>query len=186
MADKYAGKVALVTGASSGIGAAIAQHLVAHYGMHVVACGRRFERLKGLQKGCKNAELLLHPYKCDLTSFQEIKAMMEWIEHTFGDLRVVINNAGVMMYGPLLKQTPQDWTAMMDVNLIAVSYITQLATGKIMLTQERPLDVIFINSMAGHVQNDNPMTAMYNAGKYALTGLIEQWRRELVNRDCFC
>ena len=121
----------------------------------------------------------LHPYSCDLADFEAVKKMMEWVEKRFESLQILINNAGIMIYGPLLEQKPQEWTKMMDVNLISVSYVTQLAS-KIM---GKGGDIIFINSMAGHVENDNPMTALYNAGKFALTGLIENWRRELKEKS---
>ena len=95
-------------------------------------------------------------------------------------LQILINNAGVMMYGHLLDQTPQDWSLMMNVNLISVSYLTQLAS-KLMLEnpKESSNEIIFINSMAGHVVNDNAMTTMYNCTKFALTTLIENWRKEV-------
>ena len=84
------------------------------------------------------------------------------------------------MYGHLLDQTPQDWSLMMNVNLISVSYLTQLAS-KLMLEnpKESSNEIIFINSMAGHVENDNAMTTMYNCTKFALTTLIENWRKEV-------
>ena len=106
---------------------------------------------------------------------------MEWIQTTFGTLHILINNAGVMMYGKLLDQTPEDWSSMINVNLISVSYLTQLASKIMLETTERSAcnNIIFINSMAGHVENDNAMTTMYNSTKFALTTIIEQWRQEV-------
>jgi NAD(P)-dependent dehydrogenase (short-subunit alcohol dehydrogenase family) len=80
-----------------------------------------------------------------------------------------------MMYGHLLDQTPQDWSLMMNVNLISVSYLTQLAS-KLMLEnpKESSNEIIFINSMAGHVVNDNAMATMYNCTKFALTTLSDR------------
>jgi len=179
--DIYRGKVALVTGASSGIGAVTAKRLVSH-GLKVVAVARRIDRLKKLK--VEVGETNLFPYKCDLANSNEIKSMIDWIKNTFGGLHILINNAGVMMYGHLLDQTPQDWSLMMNVNLISVSYLTQLAS-KLMLEnpKESSNEIIFINSMAGHVENDNAMTTMYNCTKFALTTLIENWRKELLTKS---
>ena len=85
-----------------------------------------------------------------------------------------------MMYGKLLDQTPKDWSSMINVNLISVSYLTQLASN-IMLETETCNNFIFINSMAGHIENDNAMTTMYNSTKFALTTIIEQWRQEVID-----
>ena len=125
----------------------------------------------------------MFPYKCDLANSHEIKAMMEWIQSTFGTLHILINNAGVMMYGKLLDQTPEDWSSMINVNLISVSYLTQLASKIMLETTERSAcsNIIFINSMAGHIENDNAMTTMYNSTKFALTTIIEQWRQEVID-----
>ena len=103
--------------------------------------------------------------------------MMEWIERTLGPLEVVINNAGVMKYGRLLDQSPRDWEVMTDLNLLAGTYVTQLAIENMVVRNSGT--VIFINNMAGHVENDNCMTTMYNATKYALTILIDSWRQEV-------
>ena len=109
-----------------------------------------------------------------------IELQEENIHQTNEGLQILISNAGVMMYGHLLDQTPQDWSLMMNVNLISVSYLTQLAS-KLMLEnpKESSNEIIFINSMAGHVVNDNAMTTMYNCTKFALTTLIENWRKEV-------
>ena len=142
--------------------------------MKVVICARRLDRLKKL---CLSASRNLFAYKCDLTEANEVKAMMEWIERTLGPLEVVINNAGVMKYGRLLDQSPREWEVMTDLNLLAGTYVTQLAIEN--MVGRNSGTVIFINSMAGHVENDNCMTTMYNATKYALTILIDSWRQEV-------
>ncbi len=180
--DRHAGSLALVTGASAGIGACIAQRLVSK-NIEVIGLARRLDKLNQVKLACGPKASLFHPYECDLTDFPGLKRMFDWILQRFGGhrLEILINNAGMMMYGSLLEQTPQDWTAMMDVNLVGPSYITQLTT-KIMLSHGNTEgNIVFINSMAGHVVNDNPMTSFYNAGKFALTTLIDQWRQEVNN-----
>ena len=144
--------------------------------MRVVMCARRLDRLKKLCLSSQN----LFAYKCDLTEAKEVKAMMEWVERTLGPLEVVINNAGVMKYGRLLDQSPGEWQQMTSLNLLAGTYVTQLALENMLGRNSGT--VIFINSMAGHVENDNCMTTMYNATKYALTVLIDAWRQEVFVR----
>lgn len=175
--ERYRGKVALVTGASAGIGACIAARLAKTHGMKVVACARRLERLESMQKSLGES---FFPYRCDLTQFDQVKTMLEWIEKTFARLDVVVNNAGMIVYSGILDQSPKDWERMTDLNLIAASYVTQLAS-KLMLKSQlvQSGNIIFINSMAGHIENDNPLTSMYNATKFSLTSLIESWRVEV-------
>ena len=167
-------KVALVTGASAGIGAAITEKLVKERRMRVVACARRLDLLKALKVSLGSEWVFA--YKCDLIQVQEVAAMMKWIKMTFGRLDVVVNNAGVMNYGHMMEQCPRDWEVMVDLNFIAPSYITQL-TWPVM--PDEGGDIIFVNSMAGHVENDNAMTTFYNATKYGLTALIDCWRQEV-------
>eukprot|EP00093_Oithona_nana_P014275 14275.XXX_859952_859110_1 [CDS] Oithona nana genome sequencing. len=83
-----------------------------------------------------------------------------------------------MKYGRLLDQSPREWEVMTDLNLLAGTYVTQLAIEN--MVGRNSGTVIFINSMAGHVENDNCMTTMYNATKYALTILIDSWRQEIA------
>jgi NAD(P)-dependent dehydrogenase (short-subunit alcohol dehydrogenase family) len=178
--ERHLGRVAVVTGASAGIGAAIATRLAAVHGMKVVACARRMDRLKQMADKINNGtmEETFFPYKCDLLEMDEIKAMFEWINSRFGRLDVAVCNAGFMAYGNLVDQTPEDWRKMSDINVISASYSAQLAS-KIMLEKHVSGNIIFINSMAGHIENDNPMTAFYNSTKHALTTLIEAWRVEV-------
>ena len=128
--ERWIGRVALVTGASAGIGASIASTL-ASKGMKVIACARRFEKLQALAKQSNGN---LYPYQIDLQSTDEIKKMFDWIE-THQDLQKVdicICNAGVDLRKSLTAMSPEEMGQMMNVNVISANYCTQLSV-KLML-----------------------------------------------------
>jgi NADP-dependent 3-hydroxy acid dehydrogenase YdfG len=98
--ERWVNRIALVTGASAGIGAAICK-LLCENGMKVVGCARRVEKIEELQKNCHG---LLFPYKCDLSNEEEINAMYKWIEENpkLGKIDVCIPNAGLSFNTTLL------------------------------------------------------------------------------------
>lgn len=91
--EMWKGKLAVVTGASAGIGAAIIEDL-ANAGINVVGLARRVEKIDEIIKniGCTSGEI--HAYQCDVSDLQSIKAAFEWIEGKFGSINILINNAG--------------------------------------------------------------------------------------------
>lgn len=100
--DQWAGKVALVTGASSGIGAEIAKAL-AKDGMKVIAVARRLENLKELAASIKREfNVEVYPMKCDVQQEEEILKVFKWAEEELGGVDVLINNAGVVVNKPII------------------------------------------------------------------------------------
>lgn len=99
--DQWAGKVALVTGASSGIGAETAK-LLAKDGMKVIAIARRLEKLKELAASIKSEfNVQIYPIKCDVQQEEEILKVFKWAEEELGGVDVLINNAGVIVNKPI-------------------------------------------------------------------------------------
>ncbi len=115
---KLKGKVALVTGATSGIGRAIAQ-LFTTEGASVVGVGRRSDRLRELQ--------LAHAVAADLRKVEEAKRAVDETVGKFGKLNILVNSAGVIGNGGILTTTPEEWRRIMDINLESMFHLTRLA-----------------------------------------------------------
>ncbi|XDV32582.1 hypothetical protein PO909_003359 [Leuciscus waleckii] len=176
--DRWKGRVALVTGASVGIGAAIAKSLVQH-GMKVVGCARNVKQIENLAAECVRSGFsgTLFPYKCDLSVEDEVLSMFSWIKVQHQGIDVCINNAGLALPEPLLSGKTSGWRTMMDVNVIALSVCTQEAHHSM---KERYIDdghIININGMCGHRVLHNADVHFYTATKYA--ALTEGLRQEL-------
>ncbi|XP_033833504.1 dehydrogenase/reductase SDR family member 11-like [Periophthalmus magnuspinnatus] len=178
--ERWRGRVALVTGASVGIGAEVVKELVRH-GMKVVGCARDVEKIKKLSEECQAAghSGVLVPYKCDLTNEEEILSMFSDIKSQHQGVDVCINNAGLAHPEPLLSGKTSGWKNMLDVNVIALSVCTREAYQSM---KERNVDdghIININSMSGHRVVHNSVTHFYSATKFAVTALTEALRLEL-------
>uniref|UniRef100_A0A672LRL5 Dehydrogenase/reductase SDR family member 11 n=1 Tax=Sinocyclocheilus grahami TaxID=75366 RepID=A0A672LRL5_SINGR len=178
--DRWRGRVALVTGASVGIGAAIAKSLVQH-GMKVVGCARNVEQIQKLAAECASSGFsgTLIPYKCDLSVQNDMLSMFSWIKVQHQGIDVCINNAGLALPEPLLSGKTSGWRTMMDVNVIALSVCGREAYQSM---KERKVDdghIININGMCGHRVLHNADLHFYTATKYAVTALTEGLRQEL-------
>uniref|UniRef100_UPI003AADFC85 dehydrogenase/reductase SDR family member 11-like isoform X1 n=1 Tax=Centroberyx gerrardi TaxID=166262 RepID=UPI003AADFC85 len=180
--DRWRGRVALVTGASVGIGAAVARDLV-RQGMKVVGCARDVEKIKKVAAECQNAGYsgVLVPFKCDLTNEEEILSMFSAIKAQHQGVDVCINNAGLAHPESLLNGKTSGWRNMLDVNVIALSICAREAYQSM---KERNVDdghIININSMSGHRVIHSADVHFYSATKFAVTALTEGLRQELVD-----
>ncbi|XP_041797043.1 dehydrogenase/reductase SDR family member 11-like [Chelmon rostratus] len=178
--DRWRGRVALVTGASVGIGAAVAKELVRH-GMKVVGCARDVEKIQKLAAECQSAghSGVLVPFKCDLSNEEEILSMFAAIKAQHKGVDVCINNAGLAHPESLLSGKTSGWKNMLDVNVLALCICTREAYQSM---KERNVDdghIININSMSGHRVVPWASTHFYSATKYAVTALTEGLRQEL-------
>ncbi|KAM4701670.1 dehydrogenase/reductase SDR family member 11 isoform 2-T2 [Discoglossus pictus] len=178
--ERWKGRVALVTGASVGIGAAVARALVQH-GMKVVGCARSVDKIEKLAAECQSAGYsgTLIPYKCDLSNEEEILSMFSAIKTLHQGVDVCINNAGLARPEPLLTGKTDGWRTMIDVNVLAVSICTREAYQSM---KERSIDdghIININSMSGHRVVPSSVMHFYSATKYAVTAMTEGLRQEL-------
>ncbi|CAL1260834.1 unnamed protein product [Larinioides sclopetarius] len=108
--ERWGGRIALVTGASVGIGAAICRALVQH-GIVVVGCARNVDKIKEIAE--EDADVF---FRCDVTQESEILSMFDQIRRTFGRLDICINNAGLSHDAPLLTGNTEDWRNMLDVS----------------------------------------------------------------------
>jgi len=124
--DRWIGRVALVTGASVGIGAAISKSLVKH-GMKVAGCGRNMEKLEELETQMSGPGSFI-PIQCDVTEEEQVKRMFKRVKDEWKGVDVMINNAGLAHNAPLLTGDTEEWRHMLEVNVIGLSICTREAS----------------------------------------------------------
>ncbi|XP_077996483.1 dehydrogenase/reductase SDR family member 11-like [Glandiceps talaboti] len=179
--DRWMGCVALVTGASAGIGAAIARVLAEH-GLKVYGCGRNVEAIRKLSDELKSttAKGTLHPIKCDLRQEHEILAMFDEIKKSDGGVDVCINNAGLSHISSLLDGKTEDWREMLDVNILALCICTREAVKQMREKNTEEGHIIHISSMSGHrIEMGAFDTNFYTGTKHMIKGITEGLRQEL-------
>ncbi|MFH0022936.1 SDR family oxidoreductase [Pseudomonas fluorescens] len=170
--ENIAGKVVVITGASSGLGAETARHLV-KAGAKVVLGARRMERLQDLAQELGNENCAI--FKMDVTARDEVKALVEHAINTFGQIDVMINNAGLMPLGPMELLRMDEWDQCIDVNIKGVMWGVAAALPH--FKAQKSGQFINVSSVAGHVIS--PGGAIYSATKYAVRALSEALRQEV-------
>ncbi len=164
------GKVAAITGASSGIGEATAIAL-ADAGAKVSLGARRKDRLDALAEKLGDSALAI---ETDIGEEDQARAFIQQTKDELGGLDILINNAGVMLLGPLLAQEGDDWRTMADVNILGLIYCSHAALA-IMAEQQRG-HIVNISSVAGRIARAG--SAVYNFTKWGVTGFSEALRQE--------
>ena len=168
-------QVALVTGASRGIGAAIAIKLAA-LGVQTILCGRSRPALDKTAEAIRAAGHHSTIIECDVTDLRSVESLAEQVERTFHRLDILVNNAGIAgPSGPLHLLSPDDWEKIFNTNLRGV-YYTIRALAPLMI-RARTGHIINISSLAG--KNPLPNGAAYSASKWALNGLTYAVAEEL-------
>ncbi len=171
----WRGKTAMVTGASSGIGADIARGL-AREGMRVVACARRRERLEELQRQVQGYSGTIEAQEVDLRKEEEIAQLFAHVRARFGGVDILINNAGLGHRASLVDGETWMWREMLEVNVLALCVCTREAIQDMRTRGDRG-HIIHISSMAAH--RVPPESGVYSATKYAVRSLTEGLRQEL-------
>lgn len=176
---RWGGKVALVTGASSGIGQAVACAL-AEAGMRVAIAARREERLAQLKQELEEggAEVLSLP--TDLRDEASILSMFSTIREQWGGVDVMVNNAGLGHHAPLAEGSTEHWREMLEVNVLALCICTREALQD-MKRQDSAGQIIHISSMAAHRVPGG--SGVYSATKFAVRSLTEALRKELREEE---
>ncbi|MCA0985723.1 SDR family oxidoreductase [Guptibacillus algicola] len=172
---KLEGKVVLVTGASSGIGEAIARHL-ADEGANVVLAARREEKLTDLAQSLNdqsNGKALV--VKTDVTKKEDMENLVQQAKDTYGKVDMIINNAGVMLLSFMKNDEVDQWTQMVDVNINGVLHGVHAVLPD-MLKQESG-HIVNVSSVAGH--EVFPSSSVYSATKYAVRALSMGLEKEL-------
>ncbi len=169
------GKIALVTGAGKGIGAAIAAKLAA-MGATTLLLGRTLANLDSTAADISKSGGTARAIRCDVSDLKSVEAASAEVEGTFGHLDILINNAGVGGFGgPLHQMPPDSWDNILNTNLRGVYYC--IRTFAPMMIRDRAGHIINISSMAG--KNALPNGAAYAASKWGLNGLTYSVAEEL-------
>jgi NADP-dependent 3-hydroxy acid dehydrogenase YdfG len=173
------GTVALVTGASSGIGAATAR-MLARRGAAVALVARRTERLAGLAQEIEGMGARALVVQADIADRQEAEAAVRRTVRELGRLDILVNNAGVMRPGPALESPFEEWQLMVDVNISGVMCITHAALPHLVSAAGSGVrgvaDVVNISSTSG--RQAGPRTAAYSFTKFGLIGFSDGLRLE--------
>lgn len=177
MPGKLDGKVALVTGASSGIGEATALALAAE-GARVAAAARRSDRLAALVKRIEERGGQAIALAVDVSDEGQVRDMVRRAHDRWGRLDILINNAGVMLLGQIEGANMGDWGRMVSINLLGLMYATHEAL-PLMKTQGSG-HIVNISSVAGRTAREG--SAVYNATKWGVGAFSEALRQE-VYRD---
>jgi len=170
------GKVAIVTGGTRGIGAAVARWLVER-GAGVVVSGRDADRLAAAVKDLEDTGQV-HGVAADVAKREDADRLAEAARDRFGRVDILVNNAGITRDGLLLRMKDDDWDAVMDVNLRGAFLMTRAVT-KIMVRQKSGGRVINIASTAGAMGNAGQTN--YSAAKAGLIGFTKATARELAH-----
>lgn len=174
MGDILSGRIALVTGASSGIGEAIAVAL-ANAGAKVALSARRAERLEQIVAKIVAAGGEALALAGDMTVEAEAqKAVADTVAH-FGKLDILVNSAGVMSSGGIENCDTADYRRVFDINLFATLYTSAAAVAH--MRERGEGDIINISSLAG--RKGGAMTSAYSASKHALNSMTDGMRQEL-------
>ncbi|MEV5527064.1 SDR family NAD(P)-dependent oxidoreductase [Streptomyces prunicolor] len=176
-----AGAVALVTGASSGIGAATARRL-AEEGAAVALVGRRRDRLDRLAEDIADLGGRAHAVAADITeperAYQAVQVTLGRLER----LDILVNNAGIMLLGTALHTTVEEWDRMVSLNVAALLHVTHAAVPYLIdaaATSPRQVaDIVNVGSTAGRVAR--PGSSVYNLTRFGLNGFTEALRQELL------
>jgi NADP-dependent 3-hydroxy acid dehydrogenase YdfG len=183
MTESLNGTAALVTGASSGIGAATAVAL-ASQGAAVALVARRRDQMDALADEIRNKGGMVLAIEADITDErQAIDAVSRTVD-AFGRLDTLVNNAGVMLLGPALGAPMPEWEQMVQINLLGMLYCAHASLPHLLRAAadgpRRVADMVNISSTAGRFPRAG--RAVYNATKHGVTGFSEALRQEVTHR----
>ena len=173
--NPVAGKTAIVTGASSGIGEATVR-LLAQNGCKVALAARRKERLEALVAEIGDQALAV---PTDVTDPDAAAGLVARTVEHFETVDVLVNNAGLGLYAPITEGEPEDWRRMFDVNVLGALHVTRAAARHML--QRGSGDIVFVSSAAGRrVPHGHGM--VYAATKHAITAIAEGLRIDLHDK----
>ena len=183
MAGQLDGTVALVTGASSGIGEATALALAAE-GAAVAIVARRKDRLDDLAAQIEKQGGKALVIEADVTAQAEAEAAVQQTVSELGRLDILVNNAGVMLLGPIVDAPVEEWDRMVGLNVQGLLYTAHAALPHLLKAAEggprQVADLINISSVAGRVARSG--SGVYNLTKFGVVAFSESLRQEVTGR----
>ncbi len=184
MAERLDGTVALVTGASSGIGEATAVALAAQ-GAAVAVAARRKDRLDALVSRIEGEGGKAVAIEADVTSPERAQATVEQAVSELGRLDTLVNNAGVMLLGPIQDAPLEEWDRMVALNVQGLLYCSHAALPHLLSAAESSprgvADIVNISSVAGRVARLG--SGVYNLTKWGVGAFSESLRQEVTGRN---
>lgn len=171
------GYTAVITGASGGIGSALAVRF-AELGLNLALCGRSEEKLKQVQKACEDAGAQVLTVVGDITDTSFPGELTRAVRDRFGRLDILVNNAGMALSCPLEETTPEQFDRIMALNARAPYFLCQAALP--LLRQSDRATIINIASVVGH--KGYPLQSAYAASKHALIGMSKSLANEVYEQ----
>src|SRR5215475_12686637 len=179
------GKVALVTGGSRGIGRAIALKL-ATLGANVAICGRDAAKLAETEAELLAKKVRAISIAADITRVSDVRALIERVEKTLGPVNLLVNNAGIGLFGPVHEKTEEEWDRLMNTNLKSVFLVSRAVIPG--MIRRGGGDIVNISSLAG--KNVFAGGGIYCASKWGLQGLsgcmAEELREHGIRVSALC
>ena len=173
MNDFFKGKTVAITGGSDGIGKALTELLLAA-GANVATCARSLDKLNILQQNNKNKPLLC--ISADVSIYEDCKNFIEKTLQRFGEIDILINNAGISMRAELKVADAEIFKKLIDVNYLGTVYCTKLALESLLKNKGT---IVGVSSIAGY--RGLPGRSGYSASKFAMNGWLEAIRTELLD-----
>ena len=177
-----AGKTAIVTGASRGIGAAIALKLAEEGANIAIVYAGRHEAAKICARQCQEKGVRAEAYCCDVADFDGSRQTVEQIRKDFGSVEILINNAGVTQDGLLFSMKEEAWDAVLNTNLKGAFHMIRHCSG--LFLRQRAGRIVNVASVVGITGNAGQSN--YAASKAGLIGLTKSTAKELGTRGILC
>lgn len=176
------GRTAIVTGGSRGIGAAIACKLASMGANVAIVYAGNAERAGQVCDECKNFGVVAKDYQCDVADFEAVKQTVTEIKKDFGNISILINNAGVTRDGLIAMMKEEDFDKVLDTNLKGAFNMIRHCTG--MLLRSKDGCIVNISSVSGVMGNAGQSN--YSASKAGLIGLTKSVAKELALKGVRC
>ncbi|XP_067612959.1 farnesol dehydrogenase-like [Eurosta solidaginis] len=179
--ERWSNRVAVVTGASAGIGVEVVKDLL-KANLIVVGLARRLQIMEAYKPDLPaEQQKRFHTLACDISSLESVNKTFDWIVTTLGGVDILVNNAGILLPGLACTMDPLEMQQLMQINVMGVVFATQRAFKSM---KERNVDghVVLVNSLSGHSVNipniEDSHVNMYAPSKYAITALTDVYRQE--------